>query len=338
MARGATVYCGAHKVDWKILADPIALLEKVGRDGSINRILKRLSVTKHAPEYIGNVSSLPAYRLVQNTTGIFRGQDKRVIRTWRYTLEELVSFLAAFQASRLHDTIYAVLGLASDVEPVHNKDPKQGIFRAGTKIATVRLSKNFEVNYNTPPLVVFKDFLKHAITKSGSLDIICRPWAPTSGLDADGNPQVIKLPSWIPDLCRKPFRATKQLNMVRYNPDPLVGPSTFRHKFYCASGTEKAECDFRDFEYPHSLIMGVKGFQLGKIGEIWDSGQFGNIPARWLTAGGWENESDLPPMSCGVPWSQTETHKVTIRRAGIPWSSSRRQKREESIMVLRLRD
>jgi hypothetical protein len=305
MAQHATVYCGKDSVDWTKLADAIALLEKVGRDGTINRVLKRMPATKHASEYIGSISSLPAYRLVQNTTGMFRGQDKRRIRTWRYTLEELVSYMAAFRASRLHDTIYAVLGLASDIQPAPTSRAEQGgvsdtnqmtgIRRTGTTMASGREVKTFDVNYETPVLRVFKEFIDHAISTSKSLDIMCRPWAPTSGVDLNGKPDRIVLPSWISNLSRKPFQLTQQGNMVRYNPDPLVGPSSFRHKSYSASGVEEMECEFIPLEGSDTGHMSVRGFRLGEIGNIWDSGKFGNVPAEWLAAGGWSNDNDPPP-------------------------------------------
>jgi hypothetical protein len=298
LAQDATVHCGNNTVSWTKVADAIALLEKVGRGGRINRILKKLPETNHVPEYIGNISSMPAYRLVQNTTGLFRGKGERGCKTWRYTLEELVSFLAAFNATRLHDTIYAILGLASDVKPVHkatNAEPEQALRRRDTRTDwSWTMEEHFEVDYKKPVLAVFKEFLNHVITKSESLDMICRPWAPDSGLDAKGNKETIRLPSWIPNLLRKPFRLTQNGNMVRYNPDPLVGPAIFRHKLYSASGSFNMSCKI-DLENPYSERMTVKGFVLDKIGEIWDSGKFGNVPADWLKAGHWEDGNKVPP-------------------------------------------
>jgi hypothetical protein len=116
---------------------------------------------------------MPAYRLVQNTTGLFRGKDERRFKTWRYTLDELVSYLAAFRASRAHDTIYAVLGLASDFKPVHfsTSDPDLESPEPGTDIRKrytadwSRSQEHFEVDYEQPVLAVFKKFLDRAIQK-----------------------------------------------------------------------------------------------------------------------------------------------------------------------------
>ncbi|KAH8587765.1 heterokaryon incompatibility protein-domain-containing protein [Bisporella sp. PMI_857] len=300
-ARSATVYCGRYSVSWTELADAITLLERVGRD---SRILKKLPRTNHASVYLDNFSSLPAYRLVQNTTGMFRGPDEWWPRTWRYTLEELVSFLTAFTASRLHDTIYAVLGLASNIGVGHRSalgstsnesDRKRSLLGRGTTLHLRERTKAFNIDYDLCPLNVFVEFLKFAIEESQSLDIICRPWAPESGIDADNNPQTIELPSWILNISRKPFLPTRHGNMVRYNPDPLVGPAIFRHRFYHASGRTEPKYRFTNREGAYSWRMVVEGFELGKIGRTWRSGEFGNIPADWLIDGGWKKESDLPP-------------------------------------------
>lgn len=347
MARRATVHCGKDTVDWNKLAGAVALLEKVGRDGTINRIFKRLPATNHASEYIGNISSIPAYRLVQNTTGMFHGQDKDGgIRIWRYTLEELVLFLAAFRASRLHDTIYALLGLASDVSPgsdtqsVVSSDtnlvPRSGLKKRGT----MRKAQNmtyFEVNYQEPPLVVFKMFLNIAIKKSESLDIICRPWAPSKGIDADDQPQEIKLPSWIPSLSRKPFQPTVHGNMVRYNPDPLVGPAGGR-KVYNASGSNAPIWGITNLNDLTLNRLSVKGFVLGEIGKIWDSGAFGNVPAEWLTAGGWTEGTETPPDELWRTLVADRNAHGDDPDRGILWLSNQPSGREGFLTDSRLTD
>ena len=94
---------------------------------------------------------MPAYRLVQNTTGLFRGKDERGFKTWRYTLEELVSFLAAFKASRSHDTIYAILGLASDFEPKHAARPRSIIDDNDLNLPAANIQSTFK-QPSLPPL------------------------------------------------------------------------------------------------------------------------------------------------------------------------------------------
>ncbi|KAI1633404.1 hypothetical protein F4809DRAFT_644502 [Biscogniauxia mediterranea] len=289
-----------NNVEWTKLADAVALFEKVGRDGTINRLLEKLlrkgDSTEYDIEYRCRISSLPAYRLVQNTTGMFRGQDKRGVRTWRYTLEELVCFLAAFEASRPHDAIYAVLGLASDIRPATASEERSIYTKnLGPRANRPRQDiKGFNVDYEMPPLVIFKTFMKHVIETSGSLDIICRPWAPDKVRDTEGNYQPINLPSWIPTISKKTFQRTQKGNMIRRNPNPLVGAKSFRHKFYNASGSRKVIWS-ENIITDDSNLMTVKGFKLGEIKEIWPNNTTGNVPAEWLTAGGWDSDMEYPP-------------------------------------------
>jgi hypothetical protein len=304
LAQKAMVHCGGSSVSWIKVADAVALLEREGRDGAVSRMFKKSPAINHVPGYIGSISSMPAYRLVQNTTGLFRGQELE-FRTWRYTLEELVSFLAAFKASRAHDTIYAILGLASDFKPVHPsvsrsytanfEHPVPGVRKVDTSAWTKTIAKaDFEVDYQKPVLAVFKDFMQKAIDKSKSLDIICRPWAPTSGFNAEGVEETYKLPSWIAVLSKKPFQATKEGKMVRFNPDPLVGPPVYRHTFYSASGSEPMECDI-ETQDDTSNTMTVRGFVLDHVENVWDSGMFGSVPPGWLEAGQWTDVEKPPP-------------------------------------------
>ncbi|KFA71620.1 hypothetical protein S40288_03637 [Stachybotrys chartarum IBT 40288] len=306
MAKRATVYCGKASISWDQLADAVALLEKVSRDGTINRAFKKVSSTNHVPEYIGKISSLPAYRLVQTTTRMFRGHgDDRGTRSWRFTLEELVSYLAAFRAARLHDTIYAVLGMASDFEPVRGRPlevstPPSHLIRKDTMGNWGKGGKEpFVVDYEKDPLLVFKEFLAHAIANSKSLDILNRPWAPNYGIDSKGERQKIDLPSWIASLSRKPFQATSDQRMVRFNPDPLCGPASFRQKLYTASLKEPATCLIDPTS--NSPYMTVRGFELTTIDETFDSSFLGNVPPEWLEAGGWEEDArgeiPLPPQA-----------------------------------------
>lgn len=306
MAQKATLFCGSKSVAWDDLANAVTLLEKVARDGTINRVLKKDQLTNHVPEYFGTISSLPAYRLVQTTTGIFRavhGRDRA--RSWRFTLEELVCYLAAFKSKRLHDTIYAVLGLASDFSlPENNPQPENGpqqglriISRTPTLLTMGRGKKSiFEVDYDQNPLDVYKLFLDRVIKKSRSLDILNRPWAPESGFDASDRPETIELPSWIASLSRKPFQAAENGNMFRFNPDPLVGP--VRNRFYAASGNEEADIHIDTLPAPDGRsTLTVRGFVLDEITETYNASSFGAVPGDWLEAGGWAKEKDgsIPP-------------------------------------------
>ncbi|KAI1776789.1 heterokaryon incompatibility protein-domain-containing protein [Hypoxylon cercidicola] len=305
--RNVQVHCGEEAVSWKKLAHAVALLERVGRDGTINRMLQKRPETRHVAEYVGNISALPAYRLVQNKHTLSRLRGGEEIR--EQTLEQLVCFLAVFQASYAHDTIYAILGIASDFRPVTGrienmnddewkgdgqKGNQKGGGKSGDKIPKIQ---DFVVDYEQEPLQVFKRFLKYAIRRSRSLDILCRPWAPIMDIGKDDKLYRITLPSWMPNIERKPFQATKGGRMVRYNSDPLVGAAVFRLKFYSASGLGDPRIDdfFEISMDKNSRHIVVHAFELSKIGQVWDSAAFGNIPKSWLGAGGWKEGEGQPP-------------------------------------------
>lgn len=293
MNRKVQVHCGGESVKWEDLAYAVALLERVGRDGTINRMLQKRPETRHVADYVGNISALPAYRLVQNKHTLSRMRGE--VEVLEQTLEQLVCFLAVFKASRAHDTIYSILGIASDFKPVTGKDG-----------GTSDLKEEFVVDYEQEPLQVFKRFLKLAIEKSKSLDILCRPWAPVTDKGLDDKEKNLELPSWMPNIERKPFQATKRGKMVRYNSDPLVGAAIFRLKFYSASGlrdpvvkdengkTDKSFFEI-DVEIASSRHIRVHAFELSRIGETWNSASFGNIPYSWLEAGKWHNGREQPP-------------------------------------------
>ncbi|KAI1387639.1 heterokaryon incompatibility protein-domain-containing protein [Hypoxylon trugodes] len=285
VARDTIVHCGDRQFEWEKLTHAIALLERIGRDGSIDRLFKLRPDTRHVSEYVGNISALPAFRLVQNVSGLHR-QLSRKSRSKQYTLEQLICFLVIFESSEPKDIVYAVLGIASDVRPTHG--PRRNALSCDSQ--TNPGPTDFPVRYDgEETLDLYIRFLKHAMQKSRSLDILCRPWAPEG----------IKLPSWILDVTRKPFRATSRGKMVRYNPDPFVGP-VIRGKYYTASGHSINNQDWffkirSDGGDGNPKVIVVRGFKIAKPVEMWDLAVHGSIPASWLSGVNWEDSKRPPP-------------------------------------------
>jgi hypothetical protein len=83
--------------------------------------------------------------------------------------------------------------------------------------------------------------------------------------------------------------------MVRYNADPLVGPASFRHKYYSASGLEQPNIWINDDDGNTLQDLFAKGFVLDEIKETWNSSAFGAVPAEWLAAANWTDEKRKPP-------------------------------------------
>ncbi|KAI0858075.1 heterokaryon incompatibility protein-domain-containing protein [Xylaria cubensis] len=290
VAKRATVHCGDKQFSWEELTHAVALLETIGRDGSIDRLFKLRPDTRHVSEYAGNISALPAYRLIQNVSGLYRGLANQK-RSEARSLEQLVCYLVVFECSEPRDVIYAVLGIASDVRPISPSPRPDPVSRNQTSSDEC---EPFEVDYNEDILKVYTRFLEHAIKKSGSLDILCRPWAPANILTKENPPKTIKLPSWILDATHKPFRATARRKMVRYNPDPFVGPAVSRGSFYTASGRYRQKDESVLVKIDPKAIT-VRGFELGKPSKIWDLAVHGSIPASWLKGANWFKASKPPP-------------------------------------------
>ncbi|KAI0098191.1 hypothetical protein GGR51DRAFT_433043 [Nemania sp. FL0031] len=296
VAKAVTVHYGDKQFSWEELTHAVALLERIGRDGSIDRLFKLRPDTQHVSEHAGNISALPAYRLIQNVSGLYKKRSNDT-RFEARSLEQLVCYLAVFECSNPRDVIYAILGIASDVQPVPapanqpaaGQPPADQPALAPVGQETRHERVPFEVSYSEDIVDVYMRFLQHAIEKSGSLDIVCRPWAPE---------RIQNKPSWILDVTRKPFRATRRGKMVRHNPDPFVGPAVNRGSFYNASGGcgDKKEKDWFEIQGPSdSKSITVQGFELGKLDDIGDLAVHGSIPTSWLKGANWLNAAEPPP-------------------------------------------
>jgi hypothetical protein len=160
-----------------------------------------------------------------------------------------------------------------------------------TKLRKRIADKAYDVDYTKSFFTVCKDFLKFVIRRSQSLDILCRPWAPTN-LPGEN------LPTWIPTMSGAGFRKRGDGSSMRINADPLVGGPENGKRNYSASRSYPAVYKFGDWmkhENPKSLR--VTGFVLDKIGRTTKHpAMSGDIPAEWPTFAGWTDASANPPM------------------------------------------
>jgi hypothetical protein len=98
---------------------------------------------------------------------------------------------------------------------------------------------------------------------------------------------------------------TAGLRMERQNADPLVGMPGFGHGNYSAAETRKVDLRKLKFvkwthlkkegaTYPE-YSMFVQGFILDEVFRVEQIAANGNIPYRWLRAGGWIDTDQNPP-------------------------------------------
>jgi hypothetical protein len=169
---------------------------------------------------------------------------------------------------------------------------KQRVINQLKKAKDPENSMIFQVDYEASFFEVCKHFMKFAISKSDSLDLLCRPWAPEG----------LNLPSWIPDLSGAVFgsksdrRAAGKRKMTRRNADPLVGQAGLQNRNYSAARhtTASEALRFGDGVNGHERCMFVKGFVLDTVAIVEDSALMGNIPAKWLNLG-WPNRTKESP-------------------------------------------
>ncbi|KAI0897930.1 HET-domain-containing protein [Annulohypoxylon nitens] len=275
IAQKATLFCGMDSVDWKDFADAVSLFNEV--QTGTRRISEVINdkVLGHMPD-LGDVSELSATTLVEETNNLFRrlsGNERQA----QFSLQYLVSKLTTFDSSEPRDTIYALLAVAKDTEPVRlltedviekwtwQKYIKEKLVK---QLAVANMSNPYPVDYRLPLSDVYVQFVNWAINKSDktrALDIICRPWAPepppsdTLSIYSDDEDTHWRiktnterpedegedtLPSWIPTTARAAFGMDGEgQKMRRKNADSLVGLPPKR--VYSAAGTRVLTENFR---------------------------------------------------------------------------------------------
>jgi hypothetical protein len=257
LAQAATVHCGRRVVSWSDFVDAATLFQSKWSD-----IRRLTNMTDAEALELGDAHLLGAISLIEVSRVIFRKDSVGKVLQRLLDLETLLSLLPTFEVTELLDAVYAIIDLASDI--------------AGTQ--------KLRIDYRLQPEELFRDVTKLIVESSGSLDIICRPWAPKSGL-----------PSWIPTLAKYAFK--RRATGPQYDRQQgvcLVGMPHSRAYRACGSYTAKGNVTFR--EESVQQILSARGLTLGSIKELGDRCRNGNIPAEWMTIGGWEDLDKPVPV------------------------------------------
>lgn len=313
LAKRATLYCGTANVDWSDFAVAVSLFEAVEKNGHlITKSIRMSNQFNHVPDFLGEIGSLGATRLVDATSNLFRKSKIGEVLEHLSSLEAVISNLSLFQASRPHDIIYAVLALAKgtnvtaalnedtsvtttvglpatvNVDPTAQHDDK--LKRMVTKKLQKHVEeKRFVIDYDRDFFEVCKDFLTFTINSSKSLDIICRPWVPIDGIKKQ------YLPSWLLTMSHTAFGIRQDRSYSRKNADTLVGTPGLSKRNYNASGTQEVTGKWRFGTGGKGGSLYVEGFFVDEIKEKMPTAMEAIIPYDWLDAGGWTDRSALPP-------------------------------------------
>lgn len=238
-ARKLTIYCGDRQIQWKQLAEAVTHVA--------TQMLKpqSSSLTNLLGILLGEIERSPAKRLLDIVSAVFcQGEDGKA--TKQMTLEELVELGIHFETTDARDSVYAIVNLAKSLPPN---------------------TASITPDYRKSTLTVFVDFIDHCIQSSGSLDIICRSWAPTSSLTGpkfDGQ-QELEIPSWIQSRDRLPFGVPSRRHIQRLHSNSLVGQCQARPynaHFNTFPQAKVHRCDERG---ALSLSLRARGVVLGTV-------------------------------------------------------------------------
>ncbi|KAL8788307.1 MAG: hypothetical protein Q9195_007363 [Heterodermia aff. obscurata] len=233
LAKDATLHYNDQIVKWKDFADAVAIFAT--RFDAIKQLFLPSREFNHNVETLGDVQTLGANILVDVTANHFRrslGAKDDVERL--SSLENLASRLLKFEASDPRDTVYAILSICKS-----NNGSESQRYSHHTTLQVPRTIEPEAVlvpDYRKSMIEVYRDFTKYCVATSGSIDIICRHWAPAGLSDSATvgvrilrkrkreKPKVnAKMPSWVPQLKDSPFGGPRQVPPGRVNGDSLVG-------------------------------------------------------------------------------------------------------------------
>jgi hypothetical protein len=321
MASKATIYCGSEKASWSDFVSATQLFQMYADD-----ISKKFQSLSWGSWNYFDARNYSASRLIAATTNFVRRNDSgRIVRRCN-TLEDLICNLTSFEATRPHDVIYAVISLADDgprssIIPHRNKTPgglesntsiipsasalsvdemvrirrlvkpilrRLNSIRAREKLFSVSYDA-FKVSYQRPFAHVAAGFIERITSRSLSLDMIFRPWAPENR----------EVPSWIRTLKDTPWRtkATQHpdhrllhegstLIWRRLNADPLVAATPGVSSIYKASGRPslRPTWSFHQKIIAQSSVpvLYARGFIIDVISHLEDTATLGRVPTSWL--------------------------------------------------------
>jgi hypothetical protein len=198
-----------------------------------------------------------------------------------------VSALPALRSWHPNAVIYALLPLANDADEWDN----------------TLLS----------PAKAYQHFVHHCTRISGSIDIICRPWAPTqkelnkhtttiTTTITTTNTNNNILPSWVCQIDKHPFGSSGREVPGRRNGEVLVGPAD--KPIYNASKSSRASPVFGRLSdapgpSPPAVVydgtMTAAGFQVGAIDNLYERAADGIVLTEWIDAFGSFNPEGIVP-------------------------------------------
>lgn len=209
--------------------------------------------------YLPNFRNSSAIRLLDTIKTCFLRNTDGTILNRTMTLEALVDLGTSYETTDQRDAIYALLSLANNIKPSSHPN----------------LLDSIVPDYGKKLLHVFSEFILHCCRWSGSLDIICRPWAPVSPMKihAPGEGSRIgqafprNIPSWIASRDSLPYGNPSWRMNRRLHGDPLLG--SYHKRIYNAHYNTKPQVHIGESAALSACdgSLYAKGIILGKIAQ-----------------------------------------------------------------------
>lgn len=172
-ASRATVQCGTDFISWQTFVDAVSFVMEIENASRMYESKGDNEPLYRTLNTIGDLPALSAAVLVQATGNIFRREkDGRLEQ--RLGIEYPVSSLSVFESTDPWDTIYALLGLASDASPrAANPEPEAELALVSPgvehqlRLWAKRFTKasSYLVDYDRSVSGTYGDFVKFCIQK-----------------------------------------------------------------------------------------------------------------------------------------------------------------------------
>ncbi|KAL2069399.1 hypothetical protein VTL71DRAFT_14078 [Oculimacula yallundae] len=262
LAKQATVHNGQQVIQWSDFADAVALFV-AKRDEIEKMLMLHGEGSSRSKDQLTCLAEVPASILVEVTNNIFRKSADGVLQERLLSLETLVTSLLTFEVANARDTVYALLSIAHDT-------PYSVTETAAEAKRSLTLGYNAPIgdprimpDYKKSLAEVASDFVDYCVETSGSLDIICRHWAPvpkhTKKPSSTFNATPM-MPTWASSIDKSAYSASYEALQGRRNGESFVGlPSKQNRTNYSASGNLKPSYKIKQHVRSASTTLNTSG-------------------------------------------------------------------------------
>jgi hypothetical protein len=213
------IQCGDRQVHMNKFAKVAKMIRRKISDEP--RLVSLVNDQTRAGTLMNFVDSL-AMRMLDLIEGAFERSTEGVIINPKMSLETLVYMSTFSETSNERDTIFALLNMANNTSStLHSKE-----------------RPTLLPDYRKSIPEVYADFVRHCCYHAKSLDILCRPWAPSPSPQLQTRqPNAQQLPSWICVRDNLPYGDPSWRLKHRLHGNPLVGDN--RKQMYNAHNGTK---------------------------------------------------------------------------------------------------